>query len=175
WQYPHCTTSRSNHACCTFLPAGVSPIASMVVIFLPVAAATGVTHERIGWPSSCTVHAPHSAMPQPNFVPVRPTTSRSAQRSGISGGTSTVWSLPLMLRVIMLGWSSGLHVHTGCNAEGTDRSTSAILHVGINSVVGAHADRRRDPGIRGPADQWPLPGSRTHRISPSGSATYCRA
>ena len=48
-------------------------------------------------------HAPQSAMPQPNFVPVRPTTSRSTQRSGISGGTSTVWSLPLMLRVIMLG------------------------------------------------------------------------
>src|SRR5437870_13180425 len=70
---------------------------------LPVAALTGVTHERIGCPSRCTVQAPQSAMPQPNFVPVRPITSRSAQRSGMSGGTSTVWSLPLMLRVIMLG------------------------------------------------------------------------
>src|SRR5438094_2873321 len=103
WQYPHCTTSRANHACCTFLPAGVSPIASIVVMRLPVAALTGVTHERIGCPSRCTVQAPQSAMPQPNFVPVRPITSRSTQTSGMSGGTSTVWSLPLMLRVIMLG------------------------------------------------------------------------
>src|SRR2546427_7743519 len=102
WQYPHCTTSRSSHACCTFLPVGVSPIASMVVIFFPAAAATGVTHERIGCPSRCTVHAPHSAIPQPNFVPVKPTTSRSAHRMGMSVGTSTVWSLPLMLRVIMV-------------------------------------------------------------------------
>src|SRR5437016_2550428 len=101
WQYPHCTTSRSSHACCTFLPAGVSPIASMVVIFLPAAAATGVTHERVGWPSSCTVQAPHSAMPQPNFVPVRPTTSRSTHRIGMSDGTSTVTSRPLMFRVAM--------------------------------------------------------------------------
>ena len=53
---------------------------------------------------ACTVQAPQSAMPQPNFVPVRPTTSRSAHRIGMSGGTSTVWSLPLMLRVIMLGF-----------------------------------------------------------------------
>ena len=42
----------------------------MVVIFLPCAAETGVTHERVAWPSMCTVQAPHSAMPQPNLVPV---------------------------------------------------------------------------------------------------------
>jgi isoquinoline 1-oxidoreductase alpha subunit len=28
--------------------------------------------DRIGCPSRCTVHAPHSAIPQPNFVPVTP-------------------------------------------------------------------------------------------------------
>src|SRR5437899_12969494 len=74
----------------------------VVVIFFPTAAATGVTHDRIGCPSRCTVQAPQSAMPQPNFVPVRPTTSRSAHRMGMSLGTSTVWSLPLMLSVIMV-------------------------------------------------------------------------
>src|SRR5437879_11901381 len=77
----------------------------MVVIFFPAAAATGVTHERIGCPSRCTVQAPHRAIPQPNFVPVRPTTSRSAHRIGMSGGTSTAWSLPLLLRVIMVGFA----------------------------------------------------------------------
>ena len=42
----------------------------MVVIFLPATAATGVTQERSGAPSTCTVQAPHCAMPQPNLVPV---------------------------------------------------------------------------------------------------------
>jgi nitrite reductase/ring-hydroxylating ferredoxin subunit len=70
-------------------PLSVSPIASMVVIFLPTALDTGVMQDRIGRPSRWTVHAPHSATPQPNFVPVRPTTSRSTQRSGMSSGTSS--------------------------------------------------------------------------------------
>ena len=73
----------------------------MVVIFFPPTADTGVTHERVGVPSRCTVQAPHSAMPQPNLVPVRPTTSRSTQSKGISGDTSTVWSLPLIFNVTM--------------------------------------------------------------------------
>src|ERR1700704_150411 len=76
-------------------------MASMVVIFFPATAATGVTHERIGCPSSCTVQAPQSAIPQPNLVPVRPTTSRSTHKTGMSAGTSTVTSRPLMFRVAM--------------------------------------------------------------------------
>jgi len=42
--------------------------------------------------------APHSAMPQPNFVPVMPSTSRNTQRSGVSPSTSTlcVFLLTLM-------------------------------------------------------------------------------
>ena len=35
-------------------------------------------------------HAPQSAMPQPNFVPVMPSTSRSTQSSGVSPSTSTM-------------------------------------------------------------------------------------
>src|SRR6476661_8456824 len=59
----------------------------------------GVTHERVGTPLTCTVQAPQSAMPQPNFVPVRPITSRSTHRSGVSGSTSTVCILLLTLMV----------------------------------------------------------------------------
>src|SRR2546429_1069223 len=72
----------------------------MVVMLFPVTAATGVTQERTGRPSSCTVQAPHSAMPQPNLVPVRPITSRSTQSTGMSGGTSTVCCVPFTFRVI---------------------------------------------------------------------------
>src|SRR3989442_13463618 len=66
----------------------------MVVIFLPTTSETGVLQERIGLPSTWTVHAPHCAMPQPNFVPVMPRVSRSTQSSGVSAATVTVRGRP---------------------------------------------------------------------------------
>ena len=56
----------------------------MVVMSLPAAADTGTEQERIATPSMWTVQAPHWAMPQPNFVPVNPSSSRSAHSSGMS-------------------------------------------------------------------------------------------
>jgi hypothetical protein len=54
-----------------------------------------VMQERAGAPSTCTVQAPHNAMPHPNFVPVIPNTSRNTQRSGVSPSTSTSCLAPL--------------------------------------------------------------------------------
>ena len=59
-------------------------------------------HERTARPSMSTVHAPHAAMPQPNLVPVRPSVSRIAHSSGVSGSTSTTRSLPLTVMVIAI-------------------------------------------------------------------------
>ena len=42
----------------------------MVVMVLPSIARSGKMHERIATPSTCTVHAPHNAIPQPYLVPV---------------------------------------------------------------------------------------------------------
>jgi hypothetical protein len=42
----------------------------MVVTEVPSTADIGVEHARAGDPSINTVHAPHAATPQPNFVPV---------------------------------------------------------------------------------------------------------
>lgn len=42
-----------------------------------------------------------SAMPQPNLVPVIPSTSRKTQSSGMSSGASKVTLRPLMVRVVM--------------------------------------------------------------------------
>ena len=67
-----------------FGPTRLRPIPSIVVILRPLALATGSTQERVAVPSRCTVHAPHTAMPQPNLVPVMSSTSRSTQSSGIS-------------------------------------------------------------------------------------------
>src|SRR5438874_12192107 len=69
----------------------------MVVIFLPSAAATGITHERTAAPSRCTVQAPHWAIPQPYLVPVRPACSRMAHNSGVLGLTLRSTVLPLIV------------------------------------------------------------------------------
>ena len=45
----------------------------MVVMGLPLTDAADVMQLRTGCPSTSTVHAPQAAMPQPYFVPVRPT------------------------------------------------------------------------------------------------------
>src|SRR5260370_14887712 len=70
----------------------------MVVICLPAASLTETPQERIATPSICTVQAPHCAMPHPYLVPVSPTFSLIAQRSGVSASTSTSIVLPLIVR-----------------------------------------------------------------------------
>src|SRR5579883_47902 len=72
---------------------------SMVTTDFPETEETGVTHERTACPLMWTVQAPHSDMPQPNFVPVSPSVSRRTHSSGIAGGASTVWVLPLRLNL----------------------------------------------------------------------------
>src|SRR5438093_8760632 len=84
----------------------------MVVIFLPTAADTGITHERVALPSTCTVQAPQSAMPQPYLVPVRPTCSRIAHSSGVLGSTFTSLVLPLIVRRAMSAPSPGRSAET---------------------------------------------------------------
>src|SRR5262245_21721033 len=71
----------------------------MVVMSAPATADTGVTHERVATPFTCTVQAPQCAPPRPNLVPFMSRTSRSTQSSGISFGTSTVVGFPLTLNV----------------------------------------------------------------------------
>ena len=71
----------------------------MVVTVLPATLEMGRMHERTAAPLRCTVQAPHCAMPQPNFVPLRSSTSRSTHSSGMSAGTSTVAGFPLTVSV----------------------------------------------------------------------------
>src|SRR4029453_13803387 len=69
----------------------------MVVTCLPATAESGTVHARVGSPSTCTGQAPHSAMPQPYFVPVRASSSRRIQSSGVSGAASTFRGVPFTL------------------------------------------------------------------------------
>ena len=70
----------------------------MVVTFLPATALAGVAQDRIALPSRCTVHAPHSAEPQPYFVPVSFRCSRTTHSSGASGSTLTLTDLSLIVK-----------------------------------------------------------------------------
>src|SRR3954469_5793433 len=74
----------------------------MVVTPRPFNAPTGRTQDRTGLPSTCTVHAPHCAMPQPYLVPVIPMMSRSTQSSGMSAGASKDFCSPLMVSVVAI-------------------------------------------------------------------------
>jgi len=74
----------------------------MVVMAWPTAALAGITQDRLGMPSKCTVHAPQRATPQPNLVPFVPSTSRKTHSSGMSGGTSSFWDFPLILSVTIV-------------------------------------------------------------------------
>jgi hypothetical protein len=72
----------------------------MVTTFAPSRAPIGTEQDRMAVPSICTVQAPHCAIPQPNFVPVKPITSRNTQRSGVSGSMSICRDDPLTSIVI---------------------------------------------------------------------------
>ena len=72
----------------------------MVVTFFPATLAAVVEQERVGAPFTWTVQAPHSAIPQPNLVPVIPSVSRSTHNRGMSLGTFTLWDRPFKLNVI---------------------------------------------------------------------------
>src|ERR1700681_1773767 len=81
----------------------------MVVIARSPIEPTGKTQDRTALPSTCTVQAPHCAIPQPNFVPVSPKTSRRTHSKGMLAGASTFFSSPLIRRLIMQHLGNGLY------------------------------------------------------------------
>src|SRR6478735_5073823 len=75
---------------------------SMVATLRPETADKGVWQERTAWLSRCTVQAPHRAAPQPNLVPVNPSSSRITQRRGVSGSASAETCLPFKLKLTLI-------------------------------------------------------------------------
>ena len=74
----------------------------MVVISAPDIFAIGVTQDRAGLPSMWTVQAPHSEIPQPYLVPVKPRWSRKNQSNGVSDSASSEATLfPLTVNWII--------------------------------------------------------------------------
>jgi hypothetical protein len=92
---------QADQTATTLRPTASVSIASILVIAAPFSVSTVVMQHRVATPSTITVQAPHCAMPQPYFIPVRPSVSRKTQSSGVSDSTSTVWSAPLMFRSVV--------------------------------------------------------------------------
>jgi hypothetical protein len=67
----------------------------MVVTAFPATVEMAVPQARVATPLICTVQAPQSWTPQPNFVPVIPSVSRNTHSNGICAGTSTLCLRPL--------------------------------------------------------------------------------
>ena len=102
----------------------------MVVMGFAAAALTGIWHERRGTPLNRTVQAPHWPSPQPYLVPIRPSSSRSAVRSGVSGSQWTVCRLPLISSSI--GFAIILRSACGIPQAGSPSATS--YHRGISGT-----------------------------------------
>src|SRR3981189_469303 len=73
----------------------------VTILSLAFTAESGIEQERITSSLMCTEQAPHCATPQPYFVPVRLSCSRSTHNSGVSASTSTSRFMPLMLSFAM--------------------------------------------------------------------------
>src|SRR4051794_11734436 len=99
----------------------------MVVIFLPAAALSEVWQDRTASPLRCTVQAPQSPAPQPNFVPVICSCSRMTHNNGVSPAASTDILRPLIVR---LGIALPLPVHEaaygGNSLSGQSRDTHRV-------------------------------------------------
>src|SRR4030095_2219323 len=117
----------------------------MVVTFWPLARATGVTHERTASPLRCTVQQPHTAMPHPYFVPVRPRWSRRTHKIGVVGSTSTVVGAPFRTNEIFSMLSlQRLATRYGGQAP---PASSQLLTAAANSACGSGGGVRPSPGF----------------------------
>src|SRR6478672_5241510 len=88
------------------------------------------------------VQAPHSAMPQPNLVPVISSTSRSTQSTGIAEGASTSRTSPFTFSLIAM---RGVLLHRRVAPE-LPAELVPLLHA---LVVLAHGLNDPLPHIRG--------------------------
>src|ERR1700724_3123857 len=115
----------------------------MVVIVAPATAPRAVMQERVARPSTWTVQAPHSPIPQPNLVPLRPISSRIAQSSGVSSGLRSETARPLRLNVIMIAPVQDIIVTRTLPPVGGQWQSSVPHRSKAGGPCGSDADRPR--------------------------------
>src|SRR5262245_48310013 len=99
-QYPHWKASSSRKACCTGWSCPFAARPSMVMMGCAETESAETRQERMAFPRSSTVHAPHWPSPQPYLVPVRPRRLRNTESKDSPETDSVLCSLPLTLSVM---------------------------------------------------------------------------
>jgi hypothetical protein len=69
-------------------------------MLFPTTFSSAVLQERIASPFDSTVQEPQNPRPQPNLVPVIPSSSRNTHNSGVSGDELTECALPLIVSFV---------------------------------------------------------------------------
>jgi hypothetical protein len=69
---------------------------------MPATWLIGKVQDRATAPLMWTLHAPQAPIPHPNFVPVSPSSSLTAQRRGVSGSPLKDTALPLTVAAIAI-------------------------------------------------------------------------
>src|SRR4030088_489292 len=77
----------------------------------------------------CTMQAPHSPVPQPNFVPVSLRSSRITHNNGVAGGASVVAGLPFTVNIVAI--ASSLSPYGAKAVAGQHQSSSANEEIAI--------------------------------------------
>ena len=95
-QMPHCKAACSMNFSCKGCRAPPSASPSTVLTSRPSASAPSTRQEQTRRPSSRTLQAPQSPVPQPSLAPVRPHLSRSESSRVSSGGQAKSTGSPLM-------------------------------------------------------------------------------
>src|ERR1035441_5429157 len=116
-QKPQCTASWSRNDSCNgcSLPSCANP--STVTTWCPLTCGARTRQEFTGSPSSRTVHAPHSPISQPHFVPSRPSWSRSRSSSVRLAGGVRVCERPLMVVVMWHSLDPSAFLPADCDCE----------------------------------------------------------
>ncbi len=144
-QKPHCSAWHSWNACCTgpIPPSGVRQ-PSTVVISAPSRLTANSRHERIGRPSTSTVHAPHTPCSQPTWVPVSRRSWRSASDSSRRAGSSSSCRTPLTTRDT---WTGLVMPRPRRSGRRSSRPAGPGLVVGLpERALGEHV--RQAPAVR---------------------------
>src|SRR5690348_6247380 len=101
-QNPHCSPWQATKPCCT--GSSVAPFASPSTVRTrwPSAITASTVQDFTGTSSSQTVQTPQLDVSQPQWVPVRPRSSRRKWTSRVRLLTSRSWSVPLTLTVMRM-------------------------------------------------------------------------
>src|SRR6185369_3105392 len=92
---------------------------------------TGVSHEYTGWPSTNTRQAPHTPIPQPKRVPLRPRWLRNTYSRAVSSSVRMSTGRPFTVTVLIGGGSScGCDIGDPSFPKRLDEVAMVVAHVG---------------------------------------------